>query len=567
MELRDSRRLTGPNILWHHPGAVIDVRLEEGEDAAAVVGQWRRQARRILDAVGWQSEQLAHRRFHSGVSLAMSAPIDALYAATEVNEWAWEATRRMLTGEDDPDLEEAASELSRQIAEERNPPVLALRAAAREHGVAFLWDDDHVSVGMGTGSRTFPVDRIPDPAELDWEPIHDIPVALVTGTNGKTTTVRLLLAMASAAGKTAGISSTDGCWVRGEEIGEGDYSGPGGARRVLRDPRVEIALLETARGGLLRRGLGVERADVAVVTNIAEDHLGEWGVHDLQELTATKMIVSLGAEHVVLSWDDPLLRAAAEELEQPLTFFALDEEALGEISPEHHAFGLAEEHLVRRHSGGLEELAPAREIPFTFQGAARHNVANALAACAVAEQLGIPDTAAREALLGFGSSPDENPGRLNHFDFGGASVIVDFAHNPHGLSALLELAARLPATRRAILVGQAGDRSDEDIRELPRLVWESRPDLVILKELPGHLRGRQLGEITELMARELRSLGASQEQIRQTSSEPEAVREALLWARPGDLLLLVTHEEREHVLSLLRDLSDRGWQPGDPIPG
>ncbi len=566
MELRDSRRLTGPNILWQHPGAVIDIRLDAGEDADPVIETWRQQARRILDAIDWRSEQLAHRRFHSGLSLVMSAPIDALYAATEVNEWAWEATRRALAGEDLPDLEEAAAELSRQIAEERNPPVLALRAAAREHGVAFLWDDDHVSVGMGTGSRTFPSDSIPDPAELDWDLVHDIPVALVTGTNGKTTTVRLLRAMVEAAGKTPGLSSTDGCWVLGEEIGEGDYSGPGGARLVLRDRRVEIALLETARGGLLRRGLGVDRADVALVTNIAEDHLGEWGVHDLEELTDTKMIVARGAEHMVLSWDDPLLRKAAEELEQPLTFFTVEEDALETIPPQTRAFGLRQDLLVRRRSGGFEELAPAREIPFTLRGAARHNVANALAACAVAEHLGLPPDAVREALLGFGSSADENPGRLNFFDLGGASVIVDFAHNPHGLAALLDLASRLPATRRAILVGQAGDRSDEDIRELPRLVWQSRPDLVILKELPGHLRGRPLGEITGLMARELQSLGATEDQIRQASCEPEAVREALLWARPGDLLLLVTHEERERVLSLLHDLSARGWRPGDPLP-
>ena len=303
-----------------------------------------------------------------------------------------------------------------------------------------------------------------------------------------------------------------------------------------------------------------------MVTNIAEDHLGEWGVHDLGELTDTKMIVAQGAKQMVLSWDDPLLRAAAEELEQPPTFFSFEEGAFETIPPQSRAFGLQQERLVRRRSGGFDDLAPVREIPFTFRGAARHNVANALAACAVAEHLGIPSDAVREALLGFGSSADENPGRLNHFDLGGTSVIVDFAHNPHGLAALLDLASRLPATRRAILVGQAGDRSDEDIRELPRLVWQSRPDLVILKELPGHLRGRPLGEITDLMARELRDLGAADEQIQQAGSEPEAVREALLWARPGDLLLLVTHEEREQVLSLLQELSARGWRPGDPLP-
>ncbi len=208
MILRDSRRLTGPNILWHRPSAVIDVALEATEGTNALVRAWQAHARRALDAVGWQDEELAHRRFASGVSLALSAPIDALYAATEVNEYAYEAAVAELAGETIPDLEKAAERLRREIAKERNPPVRLMQDAARDHGVAFLWDDDQVSVGMGKRSRTWPADGVPDPSDVDWTAVGNIPAAIVTGTNGKTTTVRLLAQMVRSAGLMPGVSST-----------------------------------------------------------------------------------------------------------------------------------------------------------------------------------------------------------------------------------------------------------------------------------------------------------------------------------------------------------------------
>ena len=136
------------------------------------------------------------------------------------------------------------------------------------------WDDDRVSVGLGTGSLSWRTDEIPDPSTVDWSAVHDVPVLLVTGTNGKTTTVRLLGAIAAAASRVPGLTSTDRIEVGGDLVDAGDFSGPGGARTLLRDRRVEIAILETARGGMLRRGLAVDRADAALVTNIAADHLG-----------------------------------------------------------------------------------------------------------------------------------------------------------------------------------------------------------------------------------------------------------------------------------------------------
>ena len=167
---------------------------------------------------------------------------------------------------------------------------MALREAARARDVTFLAGEELVSVGSGGGALVWPAGALPDPAAVDWSRVHDVPVALVTGSNGKTTVVRLLAAILAGQGLTVGHTSTDGVSVAGIRLAEGDYSGPSGARLLLRRPEVEAAVLETARGGLLRRGLGVDRAAVAVVTNVADDHLGEFGIDSLDQLADVKLL-------------------------------------------------------------------------------------------------------------------------------------------------------------------------------------------------------------------------------------------------------------------------------------
>lgn len=558
MKLLDSRRLTGPGLLLDRAGAVVEVSLDPGE-AERAVAAWQEQARRILDAVGWESEEAVARTFPGGASLAISAPIDALYAATEVNEWAWTAAETVLQGiGDPPDPAEAAGRLRAEIEREQNPALLALRDAARERGVAFLWGEGEATVGLGKGSRTWPLDALPAPGEVDWNAVHDVPVLLVTGTNGKTTTVRILAAMLRAAGKVAGTTSTDRVEVGGETIDRGDFSGPGGARRLLRDPRVEVAVLETARGGILRRGLAVDRADAALVTNIAADHLGELGVHDLASLAAAKLVVtravSMGGT-VVLNADDPELVRASRALLAPVSWFSLDPEnpvlrtQLGVGGP---AAFLSGDELALVTVGERRTVARVGEIPAAYGGAARHNVANALAAIALAGTLHLPLEDMAAGLRAFASSPEDNPGRANLFERDGVRILVDYAHNPHGVEALLPLAATLPAERRLLLIGQAGDRDDDALRDLARAAWPFRPDFVVVKELPEMLRGRQPGEVPAVLVDEFRKLGMAPEAIVRTDSELEGVKQALAWARAGDLLLLLVHTEREAVMEMLR---------------
>jgi cyanophycin synthetase len=568
MELLDSRRLTGPSLLLDRPGAVLEVALSP-EEAEGAVAAWAAQVRRMLDAVGWTGAEIAARRFPGGASLAITAPLDGLYAATEINDWAWEAAEAAVAGREAPDLRRAAARLRDEIAHEANPALLALQAGAAAHGVAFLSDDRVASVGLGKGSLAWPVRALPDPAEVDWGKVHDIPVLLVTGTNGKTTTVRLLAALVDASEQMAGTTSTDLVEVGGEVIERGDFSGPGGARMLLRDRRVEVAILETARGGLLRRGLAVDRADAALVTNIAADHLGEFGILDLPGLAAAKLVVTraVGPEgRIVLNADDPELVAASGSLRSPILWTSLDPRnpvVLRALDAGGEAAFYDGRSLVLARGGERIEVATVDRIPITFGGAARHNVANALAAVAMASAISVPVDAMAKGLRRFGTRPEDNPGRANVFERDGFRVLVDYAHNPHGLAALLEVARSIPAERRLLLLGHAGDRGEEALRDLARAALLFEPDRIILKELPEMLRGRPPGEVPAILEDELRRRGFPTERIEHAGSELEGARKALAEARPGDLVILLAHTQREEVLAAVGGAGP----PGDKSPG
>jgi len=569
--ITDSRRITGPSLVLDRPGAVLEIHLPDAAVERAM-GLWHEAARRLLDAVGWPGEALTVRRFTGGASLGLTAPIDALYAAVELNEAAWAAAAAALEGYPPPAYDAVVERLHQAIAEERRPAVVAMRDAALAQGVTFLSDEDQLSVGSGTGVCVWPAAEVPAPSQVDWSHVHDVPVALVTGSNGKTTVVRLLAAMLEAGGRTTGLTSTDGVHVGDVMLAEGDYSGPSGARLLLRQREVEVAVLETARGGLLRRGLPVDHATVAVVTNIADDHLGEYGVQDVEALTDVKLLVTRPLREggaVVLNADDPLLRSRGAALAVPVVWFSIDPprpEIAAHLAAGGRAALLADGALVLADGPARTTVARVADMPIALGGAARHNLANALAAIGAASVMGVPVEAMRRALGAFGRDTEDNVGRANIIGLAGVTVIIDYAHNPHGMAALAATVAAIPARRRLVLIGQAGDRSDEAIRALARSALALRPDRIVLKEMERYLRGREPGEIPAIMADELRKHGVPGEAVTMPGTELAAVRDALEWARPGDVLLLAVHQDRPLVLSLLEHLRGSGWRPGTPVP-
>jgi cyanophycin synthetase len=373
-----------------------------------------------------------------------------------------------------------------------------------------------------------------------------VPIAAITGTNGKTTTARMLAHVAKMAGYTPGLTTTDGVYIDGQRTVEGDMTGPVSARMVLADPQIDIAILEKARGGILRAGMGVSEVNVGAVINIASDHLGMKGIETLEQLAEVKrVVIEVATDCAVLNADDPLvLRMGGHTEAKSLCYVTLN--------PRHP--------LVREHirAGGracaLEDgvngqmitlydkgshipLLWTHLIPATLEGRALHNVQNAMFAAALAFSLGIKLDPIRQGLRSFDSSFFLAPGRMNVFDEHPFKVLFDYGHNAHAVGVMADLAQRLEVTgRRIVVVAGPGDRRDEDLRDIAKAV-AGRFDHYICRRDDG-LRGRAPDEVPKLIAATLRELGVREKQISVIPDEQEAVDAALRMGKPGDLVLV-----------------------------
>jgi len=547
MELLDCRRLTGPNLLWDRPSVVMDIACQPGE-ALELRARLEAEVLGLHQRLGWRAPDFNARPRIGGLSLAFDGPIDRLYAGIALAEAAWQRC----SGAGDAtegSIEDAIAAIRERAAEEANPALLTLQGAASEHQAPFLWDDDEVSVGFGAGAITWPSRSLPAADEVDWTAARRIPIAMITGTNGKTTSARMCARILRAAGHRVGLCSTEGIWIDDQRLDEGDYAGPGGARAVLRHPAAGVAVLETARGGLLRRGLAVEDADVALITNIAADHLGDFGSRSLDELLEIKWIISRAVRRagtLVLNADDARLVEQARDYAGRIAWFSLDPDRRDvEFRPD-------DGWLVRDRDGRPQRLCRIDEIPLTLNGGARYNVANALAAAAVCSRLGAGAEAIAAGLTRM--RREDNPGRGNIYTVEGVRVIVDFAHNPHAMAAIAALVAALPAKRRLLAFAQAGDRTDELLREYARNGWALAPDRIIISELAKYARGRAPGEVCGILRDELVRCGCPPEAVLHVDTELEALDHALAWARPGDLLVMLVLADAAAVRARLSQL-------------
>lgn len=583
----DSRRLTGYNLHFADVGAVLETVGVDIDDA--LLREWAARVRRMRAALGWPDAALVARVHANGASLAFAAPLDQLLSATEANEWALLSALFSLRKKRPAERRgsfyapghaaawDEGSALHTVCAfarAERNPTLVALAQAGAEHKLTVLVDEATISLGVGRGARTWSVGQLPEPAQIDWAALHDAPIALVTGSNGKTTTTRLLAAFARAHGWRTAHTCTDGVFVGTNLLATGDYSGPAGARVALRAPDIDAAILETARGGLLRRGLAVQRADVAVVTNVSADHFGEYGVHDLDDLAAVKLSVAqaLGEDGVlVLNADDPCLVEHAGRARVRLAWFALDADA--PLLRAHRerggaTCGVRNGSLQLRDAAGDHDLGASAAMPLSFNGAARYNIANIAAAVLAAHALGVAPALLRGVLARFGSVREDNPGRLQHWSFGGISVYVDYAHNPDGLRGLLDVATRARTGRLGLVLGQAGNREDAEIRELAGVAAGFHPDRVVLKDLGDMLRGRASGAVPAILRDELARRGLREPEVVECLDEYEAVRAMLAWARRDDTLVLPVHGSavKLKVAALLDALQAGCWSAGTALP-
>ncbi|MEN9798469.1 MAG: hypothetical protein RL653_2165 [Pseudomonadota bacterium] len=373
-----------------------------------------------------------------------------------------------------------------------------------------------------------------------------VPVVAVTGNNGKTTTVRLIAAMFRALGRTVGMTCTDGIYVNGRRVDTGDCSGPKSARSVLANPMVEAAVLETARGGVLREGLGFDQCDVAVVTNIGEgDHLGMNGIHTPSQLAAVKRVIveNVGAAGTaVLNAADPLTVAMAPACPGSVTMFALSR-TVPALAAHRERGGrvvfLEGSDIITADGHGEQRFMSVLEIPVTRGGKVLFQVENCLAAVAAAMGAGIPFEAMRKALVDFESDFRRAPGRFNVVEHQGATLVVDYGHNPDALNALVSAIERLPHERRVIVLTAAGDRRDADLLRLGEIVGNHFDEVVLFEDACN--RGRADGEVTRLL-RQGMSTGRRVQKVEEFRGELVALEATLQRLQPGDMGLLMVDE-------------------------
>ncbi|MGI8646036.1 MAG: Mur ligase family protein, partial [Nocardioides sp.] len=399
-----------------------------------------------------------------------------------------------------------------------------------------------------------------------------VPVIAVTGTNGKTTTSRLIAHIARTSGKLVGWSNTDGIYVDGELVEAGDFSGPSGAGRVLADPRVELAVTETARGGIMLKGIGLTRNDVSVVTNVAADHLGQQGIDTVDQLAEVKAVVPKITRRrgwAVLNADDPRVFAMRTQTHAQAWVFSRDADspALREMlsSGGGRATTVIDGWIsVLTADSDAEPLVELVDVPMTLAGLSRFNVENTLAAASAALAIGIPREAVVEGLRTFRPDAEHNPGRMNFFSLargsGDFSVVLDLAHNEAGLEALLEImnGVRRPGARLLLGLGAVGDRTDELIDKLGE-IGARDSDVVGIGHKQHYLRGRSLEEMDGLLRAGAERVGVTD--IVSYPTEVECLSGLVSQAEPGDVVGLMCHAEREECYAWL---AEHGAKPDSP---
>ena len=500
-------------------------------------------------------------RFFNRPTIKLEFGSDTAYAAADVAAAAALALRRLHVALDLP-----VPRVTARHSHDHRRAAIAFPWRRRARSQAIAAAAARIATGSSNERGELRALRAVAAGPMPDLPRPRIPVVAVTGTNGKSTTTRLIAHIATVAGMKVGMTNSDGIYIGSELVEAGDWTGFGGAARILAERGLEVAVLETARGGILLRGIGYAANDVAVVTNISADHLGLQGIDTLDELAEVKGAVARITKRsgwTVLNADDPRAWRMRRETKANWYPFTMDpDNPRIELALDRggRAAVLQRGWLILLGAGRRpERLARAVDVPVTFAGLAPYNVANALAAAAASDALGIAPKAIAEGLRSFGLDSTTNPGRLNLFERRGLLVVIDFAHNEAGLAGLLEVCRKLcdasaRAARRGrgkvrVAIGTAGDRTDELLHSLGRLAGADA-DQVAIAEKPHYLRGRDLEEMNEIMragAAEAGYVGA----VQAFPSEVAAVEGLVSMAHRGDVVAVMTHAERADVFTWL----------------
>lgn len=537
MELVEIRDLDGPNLFLLRPAIKLEVVLADGEGVSSSA---RRVAMGVLGLNLPESLQDAmtdvvvelHRRTNLPTPTVGWRSLDTPRHHVLFYPWEWRSVAERIA-----ELTVATMEGSLTPAEVEGLAEYLARDRERANQPELVRDDQ-----------------------------RRIPAIGITGTNGKTTTTRLISHIIRQSGQVVGWCSSSGVYIDGDLVLDGDYTGPSGARRVLGDPRVDVAVLETARGGILLRGLGYESNNVSVMLNVSADHLDMQGVETIETLAEAKSVVVRVTQPngvVVLNADDPLVAAQKDHVDAAVIFFTQDPD--NQTVHDHLATGgrcvvRNGDDVLLHADGRTTYLFNIAHAPVTFNGRARHMVENVLAATGASLGLGIPAETVAEGVATFTPDVQHNVGRLNVFNVNERIVVVDYAHNESGLQALIDFSRSLIGDGHLlrVVIGTAGDRQDAVFEALGH-VAASGADRVFVKETPKYLRGREAGGGPAIICAAIAADGANDRLYQEVLSEHDALLAALDESAPGDAVAVMCVEEQLRIFGALRDLGAAEW--------
>lgn len=559
-------RLMGSNLFFEETGACLDITLfkKDLKDMPKILKIWDSELERVMLALNWGNYKTGLRIYSKGFKFAISAPSDLLFVALYALRQVWESTYSLYKTGKPYDIADILDYVKPELDDELDLKYRAICDEARRRSLNVFREKYDICIGSGKTAYRADIDDI-SLRDIPWEEIKEVPSVMVTGTNGKTTTVRLTAYIARHAGKKVGYCSTDWVMVGDDIVEKGDLSGPTGSLRVMMHPEVEMAVLEVARGGLVRRGLIADFVKGATVTNVSEDHLGQDGIENIIDMAESKSLVYQAVKpggYCIINLDDIEMRKRVATLTGKKIMITQQSLTNKDIKPclvhaEHICY--IKDNAFYFKTGKKEfKIATFAETPITINGMAKHNVENAMQAICLSHILGLSKKEITNGLKTYENTAANNQGRANVFTHNGGTIIVDFAHNPAAIGAILNMAKAYlkPGGKFTMLMGNTGNRL-KLTDSMCQMVADANVDTVMVKEIPNYLRGAKLGEIPKMIEKSLISKGLKKKQIVMIGDEETAMEETLKSMKKGDACAFLCHSNTGSIIEELRKRTDQ----------